>query len=63
MHIAVCRLLSDEGYFEFEGIDADGWPHWKSVRPIDLRGLSQQEALLKARIIAYFKRDFSEKFQ
>ena len=27
MHIAVCRLLSEEGYYELEGLDADGWPH------------------------------------
>jgi hypothetical protein len=25
MHIAVCTLLENEGYFEFEGRDQDGW--------------------------------------
>lgn len=32
MHIAVCRLLSSSGYYELEGIDKDGWPHWKSIK-------------------------------
>jgi len=26
MHIAVCRLLSIDGFYEFAGRDADGWP-------------------------------------
>ena len=29
MHIAVCRLMSQFGYYELEGLDQDGWPHWK----------------------------------
>ena len=32
IHIAVCKLLSEEGYFEFSGKDKDGWPHWKMIR-------------------------------
>lgn len=55
MHIAVCRLLSEEGYFEFEGIDAEGWPHWKPLRPVPVKGLIDQEELLKEKIIAYFR--------
>ncbi|HHS95752.1 MAG TPA: hypothetical protein ENJ45_04115 [Phaeodactylibacter sp.] len=54
MHIAVCRLLSTEGYYEFEGRDADGWPHWKEVQPFTLSGVKAQEAFLKEKIIAYF---------
>ncbi len=54
MHVAVCHLLAEEGYFEFEGIDADGWPHWKTLMPIDIKGLGPQEHLLQRKIIAYF---------
>ena len=28
MHIAICRLLEPYGYYEFEYIDKDGWPHY-----------------------------------
>lgn len=55
MHIAVCRLLSYDGYYEFEGRDADGWPHWKMLRPVQLTGVKNQSELLKKRIIQYFK--------
>ena len=54
MHIAVCRLLEQDGHYRFVGRDADGWPHYdlvSKVPPADLRG---QEALLKRRIVAYF---------
>lgn len=26
MHIAICKVLSLAGYYELEGLDADGWP-------------------------------------
>ena len=54
MHIAVCHLLSEDGYFEFEGMDADGWPHWKPLIPIDIKGLGPQETLLRRKVIEYF---------
>ncbi len=55
MHIAVCRLLAYDGYYEFVGRDADGWPHWRQVRDIHLMPLPDQERLLKEKIIQYFK--------
>ena len=54
MHIAVCRLLSEDGYFEFAGTDADGWPHWKPVRKIEAEGIKAQEVLLKEKVVNYF---------
>ncbi len=55
MHIAVCRLLSYEGYYEFEGRDAEGWPHWKQLRTVPIEGVKAQEELLKTQVIRYFK--------
>lgn len=54
MHVAICHLLSEDGYFEFEGIDADGWPHWKMLMPVDIKGLAAQEIMLQRKVIAYF---------
>jgi len=54
MHIANCRLLSYEGYFELDGLDKDGWPHWIAVKPIPEMNLDEQELLLKRLIIRYF---------
>lgn len=55
MHIAVCKVLSYDDYYEFVGIDADGWPHWKQSAKIAAQGVYEQEKLLKKNIIRYFK--------
>ncbi|MDX2003259.1 MAG: hypothetical protein SFW35_12540 [Chitinophagales bacterium] len=55
MHIAVCRLLSDLGYYALEGLDADGWPHWVALKPLPKMDNTQQEYLLKQQIIRYFE--------
>jgi len=54
MHIAVCRLLSYEGYYEFKGRDHDGWPHWKALQPFTMTGVKEQELMLKEKAITYF---------
>lgn len=53
MHVAVCSLLEGE-YYEFEGRDQDGWPHFKSIKNFDIKGLESQEELLKYKVIQYF---------
>jgi hypothetical protein len=54
MHIANCRLLSEMGYYELEGLDQDGWPHWKAANTIPAFTVLEQEYLLKKLIVAYF---------
>lgn len=54
MHIAVCALLESEGFYEFEGRDGDGWPHYKSLKPLEVKGVDAQEKLIKQKIIDYF---------
>lgn len=56
MHIAVCRLFSEEGYYQLKGLDKDGWPHWEAIKPLPKMGLDAQEYLLKKLIIRYFDR-------
>ena len=55
MHIAVCYLMSYDGYYEFKGRDADGWPHYEVVKPYAVKGVKEQEEYLKVKIIEYFK--------
>ncbi len=54
MHIAVCTLLSKDGYYEWDGLDTDGWPHYKPLRVFQEKGLETQEIYLKKKIIQYF---------
>lgn len=53
LHIAVCRLLSDYGYYEFEGTDKDGWPHYKRNEKLPHLKPLEQEKLIKQAIVNY----------
>ena len=55
MHVAVCTLMSQDGYYEFVGRDEDGWPHFKQTTKIDIHGVKDQGRLLQEKIIEYFK--------
>ena len=55
MHIAVCTLLSQLGYYEFMGRDDDGWPHFKDVMQVPVTGIKEQERMLKECVIRYFE--------
>ncbi len=55
MHIANCRLFSELGFYELEGLDQDGWPHWKLIKPIPAYTLLEQEMILKSLMVSYFE--------
>ncbi len=55
MHIAVCKLLSQIGHYQFKEIDKDGWPHWELIQPISQKGVKNQEKILKEQAIHYFR--------
>lgn len=55
MHIANCRLFSELGFYELEGIDQDGWPHWSLVKPIPAYTLLEQEMIMRSLVITYFE--------
>ena len=57
MHIAICKVLSLAGYYENEGTDEDGWPHWKLIQKLPSFDLLAQEKLLKHFVIEYFKQE------
>ena len=55
MHIATCRLLSELGFYELEGLDQDGWPHWKLTKTVPNYTLPEQELLMKSLVVSYFE--------
>lgn len=57
MHIAVCKVLSLSGYYELDGIDENGWPHWKLTKALPHFDLLEQEKLLKMHILEYFEKE------
>ncbi len=57
MHIATCKLFSQLGFYELEGLDQDGWPHWKLVKTIPNYTLLEQEMVMKSLVITYFEEE------
>jgi hypothetical protein len=55
MHIAMCALLSRAGYYELEGKDKEGWPHWKLIQPLPSINIFEQITFLRGLIIDYFE--------
>lgn len=57
MHIAICKVLSLSGFYELEGIDEQGWPHWKLVKKLPHFDMLEQEKLLKMHVLEYFEKE------
>jgi hypothetical protein len=55
MHIAVCSLFGQSGYYEQEGIDEQGWPHFKQLKALPVMNVIEQENFLKDHILLYFE--------
>ncbi len=55
LHIAICSVLSLQGYYHFDGFDLDGWPQYSLQKPLPLNDLLAQEAFLKEHVINYFQ--------
>jgi hypothetical protein len=55
MHVAVCKLLSQSGYYELEKMDVDGWPHFKQLKSMPEMNTTEQENFLKDHILLYFE--------
>src|ERR1044072_3730308 len=54
MHIATCSLLAQSGYYELEGVDEEGWPHFRQLKSLPVMNLHEQENFLKDHILLYF---------
>lgn len=62
MHIAICKVLSLAGFYELEGLDDQGWPHWKLIKKLPRFDLLEQEKLMKMYILEYFEREYDWHF-
>lgn len=55
MHIAVCSLFSQSGFYELQGKDADGWPHYHQLKSLPPLSAIEQENFMKDHILLYFE--------
>ena len=53
IHVAVCKVLSPFGFYQFNKIDEDGWPHYKEIKAIKSLNEKDQEELIKLAILKY----------
>lgn len=54
MHIAICQLLVPYGYYTFDYVDAQGWPHYRLQEPLPNLKAGEQTLLMKEALVQYF---------
>jgi hypothetical protein len=54
IHIGVCTILEPFGYYRFDFIDEEGWPHFELVEPLPHLKAGEQSVLIKSAIVDYF---------
>jgi hypothetical protein len=55
MHVAVCSLLAQSGFYEMASVDDEGWPHFRQLKPLPVMDMIQQENFLKDHVLLYFE--------
>lgn len=64
MHIAICKLLEPYGYYTFDFVDEEGWPHYKLVEALPPLKAGEQTVLMKQAVVQYFEQsDFFPNFE
>jgi len=53
LHVATCKLLSTYGYYKFDSIDKDGWPHYTELKALQNLSEEDQGRLIMEAIINY----------
>ena len=54
MHIDICKLLTPYGFYEFDFVDDEGWPHYKVREELPSLKAGEQSVLMKEAIVNYF---------
>ncbi len=54
MHVAICRLLEPYGYYRFDFVDEEGWPHYTLEETLPPLKAGEQTVLMKEALVDYF---------
>lgn len=54
MHIGICRLLEPYGFYEFDHVDREGWPHYRVREQLPPLKAGEQSILMKEALVNYF---------
>ena len=55
MHIAICTVLMQSGYYSHDGLDEEGWPHFSQLKMLPSVETFEQENLIKDHVLLYFQ--------
>jgi hypothetical protein len=55
MHVAVCSLLAQSGYYDIDGFDEEGWPHFRQLKTLPVMEMIEQENFIKDHVMLYFE--------
>ena len=56
MHVAVCSLFAQSGYYELEKVDEEGWPHFRQLKALPTLNMIEQENFMKDHLLLYFEK-------
>ena len=56
MHVAVCSLFAQSGYYELEKVDEEGWPHFRQLKTLPEMNVIEQENFMKDHLLLYFEK-------
>jgi hypothetical protein len=56
MHIAICSLFAQSGYYELERVDEEGWPHFRQLKALPVMNIIDQENFMKDHVLLYFEK-------
>jgi hypothetical protein len=54
MHVAICTILTASGYYNVDGLDEEGWPHFTQLKALPEFNTYEQENFLKDHVLLYF---------
>ncbi|MGL4346942.1 MAG: hypothetical protein ACRCR9_02515 [Chitinophagaceae bacterium] len=53
IHIGMCCILENDGYYQFSHYDKDKWPHYNTLKPLPEMNHDTEDLFIKEKIIAY----------
>lgn len=54
IHIGICTVLEPFGYYRFDYIDDEGWPHFELLEELPPLKPGEQSILMKEALVIYF---------
>ena len=54
IHIGICAVLEPFGYYRFDYIDDEGWPHFELLEELPSLKPGEQSVLMKEALVSYF---------